>query len=123
MDKKFRVEVTVPEGLSAGDKFVMEVEIPAPEKKPRGVLAGLTLDQMTDEQLRREIINAASVLYKAKQRNADEKIIAANELRLAAARAEKERRAPTATIPTLVGVEVPNIAGALADEIESDTEI
>ena len=58
MGKTFTVELTVPDGLVAGDVFTAEIEIPAPVKKPRGQLAGLTLEEMTDEQLKREIINA-----------------------------------------------------------------
>lgn len=93
MAKKFEVEVTVPEGLSAGDKFTIEVEAPVPEKKPRGQLAGIALEDMTDEQLKREIINAKSVLYKAKQRGAAEETIAKNQARVDAALAEKAKRA------------------------------
>lgn len=95
MAKKFEVEVTVPEGLSAGDKFTIEVEAPTPEKKPRGQLAGIALEDMTDEQLKRELINANSVLYKAKQRGASEETIAANQARVDAAKAEKAKRAGT----------------------------
>lgn len=98
MAKKFEVEVTVPEGLVAGDVFVLEVEVPATTRKPRGILAGLTVEEMTDDQLKREIINANSVLYKAKQRGANEEIIAANEARLAAAKAEKEKRTPAKVV-------------------------
>src|SRR5206468_10906192 len=36
----------------------------------RGQLAGLTLETMNEEQLKRELINANSVLYKAQQRGA-----------------------------------------------------
>ena len=95
MAKTFEVEVTVPEGMSAGDKFTIEVEAPVPEKKPRGQLAGIALEDMTDEQLKREIINANSVLYKAKQRGAAEETIAANQARVDAAKAEKDKRAGT----------------------------
>lgn len=71
-----------------------EVEAPAKVKKPRGQLAGIELADMTDEQLKREIINANSVLYKAKQRGASEEVIAANQARVDAAKAEKEKRTP-----------------------------
>lgn len=73
---------------------VFEVEAPAPVKKQRGQLAGIALEDMTDEQLKREIINANSVLYKAKQRGASEEIIAKNQARVDAAKAEKEKRNP-----------------------------
>ena len=97
---KFTVEVTVPEGLKAGDSFTVEVEAPTPEKKPRGQLAGIALEDMTDEQLKREIVNANSVLYKAKQRGASEETIAANQARVDAAKAEKEKRAATQATAT-----------------------
>jgi len=112
MGKTFTVELTVPEGLSAGDVFTAEIEMPAPVKKPRGQLAGLTLEEMTDEQLKREIINAKSVLYKAKQRGASEETIAANQARVDAALAEKAKRAAAvAKAP-----EAPNIAGIMDEE-------
>lgn len=58
----------------------------------RGQLAGLTLEEMTDEQLKREIINAKSVLYKAIQRGASPETIERNQARVDAALAEKARR-------------------------------
>ena len=73
---------------------VFEVEAPAKERKPRGQLAGIALADMTDEQLKREIINANSVLYKAKQRGASEEVIAANQARVDAAKAERDSRQP-----------------------------
>lgn len=115
MTKTFEVEVTVPEGLSAGDKFTIEVEAPTPVKKPRGQLAGIALEDMTDEQLKRELINANSVLYKAKQRGASEETIAANQARVDAAKAEKAKRAGTPTES-----EAPNVEAAM--EGSTDTE-
>ena len=108
MAKTFEVEVTVPEGMSAGDKFTIEVEAPTPEKKPRGQLAGIALEDMTDEQLKRELINANSVLYKAKQRGASEETIAANQARVDAAKAEKAKRAGTPAES-----EAPNVEAAM----------
>lgn len=54
----------------------------------------IPVEDMTDEQLKREIINAGSVLYKAKQRGASEETIANNQARLDAAKAEKANRTP-----------------------------
>ena len=108
MAKTFEVEVTVPEGMSAGDKFTIEVEAPVAEKKPRGQLAGIALEDMTDEQLKRELINANSVLYKAKQRGASEETIATNQARVDAAKAEKAKRAGTPTES-----EAPNVEAAM----------
>lgn len=108
MANTFTVEVTVPEGLTAGDTFEIEVEAPTPVKKPRGQLHGIALEDMTDEQLKREIINANSVLYKAKQRGASEETIAANQARVDAAKAEKAKRTGTP-----VESEAPNVEAAM----------
>ena len=83
-----------------------EVEAPAPVKKPRGQLAGIALEDMTDDQLKREIINANSVLYKAKQRGASEEVIAANQARVDAAKAEKAKRQPAVAEAPVVEDEV-----------------
>lgn len=86
------IKVVAPKDLMKGEEF--EFELPTPERKPRGQLAGIALKDMTDEQLKREIINANSVLYKAKQRKADPKVIEANQIRVDAAKAEKASRIP-----------------------------
>lgn len=95
MAKTFEVEVTVPAGLKEGDVFKVQVEVPVAEKKQRGQLAGIAIEDMTDEQLKREIINANSVLYKAKQRGAAETTILANQARVDAAKAEQAKRQGT----------------------------
>ncbi len=91
MAKSF--EVTCPH---CGETYL--VEVPVPEKR-RGQLYGIELADMTDDQLKREIINAGSVLYKAKQRGASEEIIAKNQARLDAAKAEKAKRHPVVETP------------------------
>lgn len=68
-----------------GEEF--EVEAPKMQKQPRGCLAGIPLEEMTYEQLKREKINAGSVLYKAKKRNAPEETIAQNQERFDAVKA------------------------------------
>lgn len=119
---KFTVDVTVPEGLKAGDTFTVEVEAPTPVKKPRGQLAGIALEDMTDEQLKRELINANSVLYKAKQRGASEETIAANQARVDAAKAEKARRAPVPVAATAVEEALGETAESTPDEGVYDEE-
>lgn len=125
MAKTFEVEVTIPElpegkkKWEAGDTFTVEVEAPATVKKPRGQLAGLTLEEMTDEQLKREIINANSVLYKAKQRGASEETIAANQARVDAAQAEKAKRQGT---KVEAPVEAANVEAALEGDNTVDAE-
>lgn len=103
--------VTCPK---CGETF--EIEAPVKEKKPRGQLAGIALADMTDEQLKREIINANSVLYKAKQRGASEEVIAANQARVDAAKAEKASRTPVVTAE----VEAEGVAEAL--DVVTDEE-
>lgn len=112
MAKTMTVEVEAPKNLEAGEKFTIEVELPTPKKKQRGQLAGIALVDMTDEQLKREIINAKSVLYKAKQRGASEETIAANQARVDAALAEKAKRAGASTAEG----DTPNIESALEGE-------
>lgn len=93
MARTINVEVTAPRDLVQGETFQVEVELPTPVRKPRGQLAGIEVPDMTDEQLKREIINAKSVLYKAIQRGAPEETIAANQARVDRALAEKAKRA------------------------------
>lgn len=123
MANTITVEVTIPElpegkkRWEVGDTFAVEIEAPAKEKKPRGQLAGLTLEEMTDEQLKREIINANSVLYKAKQRGAAEETIAVNQARVDAAQAEKAKRQGAKTPE----IDAANVEAALAGGVDEAT--
>lgn len=103
-------ETTCPH---CGEAFT--VEVPKGVKAPRGQLAGIALADMTDEQLKREIINANSVLYKAKQRGASEETIAANQARVDAAKAEKASRQPVADT-----VEADAVEGVLEETIADE---
>jgi hypothetical protein len=89
--KKLRVNVTVPEGFQPGDTFVIEVEVPSRMGRKR---VTKPIDEMSHEELKREIINAGSVLYKAQKRGADEEIIERNQARLDAAKALMEEKFP-----------------------------
>lgn len=73
-----------------------EVEIVTPEVSRRGILNGVSLEDMTDDQLKREIINAKSVLYKSEKRGASIETIAKNKDRVEAALTEKAKRTPVA---------------------------
>ena len=97
-----------------------EVEVPTMPKK-RGQLFGIALEDMTDEQLKREIINANSVLYKAKQRGASEETIAQNQARVDAAKAEKAKRSP---VPA-EDIEADAVEGVFAEDanVETDEEV
>lgn len=71
-----------------GGEVLIERDLP----KRRGMLAGKTLEEMTDEELKIEIRNAKSALYKAQQKNANEETILRNKVRVEAALAEREKR-------------------------------
>lgn len=103
-------EVTCPHCNQA-----FEFEVPKAERR-RGQLYGIALEDMTDEQLKREIINANSVLYKAKQRGASEETIAANQARVDAAKAERAKRHPEPVVEEAAEQEV------YAEEISVDEE-
>ena len=89
--KKLRVTVTVPEGFNPGDQFMIEVDVPQGQGRVRNTKA---IEEMTKEELKREIINANSVLYKAQKRGADQEIIDKNQQRLDAAKALMAEKFP-----------------------------
>ena len=79
MAKTFQIEVEVPQGLKAGDRFAVSIEAPATPKVSKTRLANIPLEQMTIEQLRRERTNARSVLYKATKRGDEEAMLNATK--------------------------------------------
>ena len=79
MGKKFQIEVEVPHGLKAGDRFVIDVETPAAPKVKKSRLLNTPIEQMTMEQLKRERINAKSVLSKAIRRDDNIAVIEATK--------------------------------------------
>lgn len=98
--KKLRVNVTVPEGFKPGDTFMIEVEIPGGRRAQREVKP---IEEMTKEELKREIINAGSVLYKAQKRGAAEEIIQKNQERLDAAKALMAEKFPKPIVEKKAG--------------------
>lgn len=98
-NKKLRVNVTVPEGFQPGDTFMIEVEIPG-RRAQREVKP---IEEMTKEELKREIINAGSVLYKAQKRGAAEEIIQKNQERLDAAKALMVEKFPRPIVEKKTG--------------------
>ena len=82
-----KIEVMCP-----GCQGVFEVEVPKATKTPREPKVTIPVEDMTDEQLKKECINANSVLYKAKQRGATEEVIAAAQARADKAAAERATR-------------------------------
>lgn len=102
-----------------GQEF--EVEVPKQVKTPRGCLAGIPLEEMTYEQLKREKINAGSVLYKAKKRNAPAETIAQNQERFDAVVALlAEKRAEIKAEKEAAKAEAAEAAEADAEPVEED---
>jgi hypothetical protein len=110
------ITVIAPKDLLAGESF--EYTLPEEPKKPRGQLAGIAVPDMTDEQLKREIINSSSVLYKAKQRGADQKTIDANQIRVDTAKAEKAKRDAEKTPATPAPASNPETAATQGEPAE-----
>lgn len=104
-----------------------EIRIEKPVKSSSGgrgggQLAGIAIEDMSDEQLKREIINSKSVLYKAEKRGASADLIAANQARVDACMAEKaKRQPPVATVRVEAGAPGPSVA-APTENIYKDEE-
>ena len=79
MGNKVQIEIEVPHGLQAGDRFVIDVEQPMVPRLKKTRLANVPLEQMTIPQLKRELINARSVLYKAQARGDEAKVLDATK--------------------------------------------
>lgn len=98
--KKPRVlTITVPEGLVGGDTF--EYEIPAAQSS-RGVVAGIPVEEMTEEQLKIEYRNANSVFYKQTKAKGVASEAATARLEKVKAIMEERGIAPTAKAATPV---------------------
>ena len=112
-----KIEVCCP-----GCQGVFEVEIPAPAKAPREPKVTTPVEEMTDEQLKRECINANSVLYKAKQRGATEEVIAAAQARADKAAAERaSRKALAKAAKEDAGVSEEAVTEAAPEEVATAT--
>ena len=95
MGKTFQIEVEVPHGLHAGDRFVVDIEAPAVPRVTKTRLANIPLSQMTFDQLKRERINARSMLYKAQRRGDEAAVLDATKRLNAVAKELAERQGTT----------------------------
>lgn len=95
-------EASVPAAEVAS---VLESIQSRPKAQRRGQLAGIPLEEMTLEQLKREKINASSVLYKAIKRGASPETIAKNQARLDAVNARIQELNPKTAAEEEVYVE------------------
>jgi hypothetical protein len=97
------------------------IERPAPIK--RGMLLGVELADMTLVQLKREKINAGSVLYKATKRGAPAELIAKNQARVDAVKAALEALGVVAQPKVIViaSATVTATATATATEVPAES--
>lgn len=98
--RKIKVSYIADKDYKTGDTIEFEYEIPKGDGT-RGQLFGLSLEEMTDDQLKIEYRNANSVAYKTKKANRDS---SKADARLEACKAEMEKRGiqPTARATTAV---------------------
>ena len=82
-----KVHFVADHDIAAGEEVVFDYEIPKSER--RGVVAGIPLEEMTDDQLKIEYRNANSVFYKTNKAGRDTTNAAA---RLDACKTEMEKR-------------------------------
>lgn len=94
------VSFTADKDIAAGETVTFKYELPK-STGTHGVVAGIPLAEMTDDQLKIEYRNANSVAYKTKKAGRD---ASKAEDRLAACKAEMESRgiSPTARAATTV---------------------
>lgn len=95
MGKTFQIEVEVPHGLQAGDRFVVDIEAPAAPRTTKTRLVNVPLTQMTFDQLKRERVNARSMLYKAQRRGDEAAVLDATKRLNAVAKELAERQGTT----------------------------
>ena len=107
-----KVKFTADKDYKAGDEIEFNYEIPKGEGT-RGALAGLALTDMDDDQLKIEYRNANSVWYKAKKANKSPDVIAKNEERLEAVKAEMEKRGIQPTSRAAATLDAKSIADAI----------
>lgn len=88
-----KVSFTADRDIAAGETVEFEYEVPKAER--RGAVAGIALEDMTDDQLKIEYRNANSVAYKTRKAGRD---ASKADARLEACKAEMEKRGiqPTA---------------------------
>lgn len=102
------VTITVPEGIKAGEEF--DYTLPS---RRRGVLAGLKLTDMTDDQLKIEYRNAKSVHYKQEKANGKATPKAQERLDNVVARMEEKGIAPGTRQAASKTVDAEGIAGLI----------
>ncbi len=84
--KVIKVSFTADKDIKAGETVTFDYEVPKSESG-RGIVAGIPVEEMTEDQLKIEYRNANSVYYKTKKAGKD---VTKSEARLNAVKAAME---------------------------------
>ena len=103
-----KVSYTADRDIAAGETIEFEYEVPKAER--RGIVAGIPLEEMTDDQLKIEYRNANSVFYKTTKAGRD--ATKAKE-RLDACKAEMDKRGIAPTGRSSAKLDAETIAAAI----------
>lgn len=104
-----KVTFVADHDIAAGETVVFDYLVPKSEGI-RGIVAGIPLAEMTDDQLKIEYRNANSVYYKTKKANKDASKPGA---RLDACKAEMEKRDIQPTSRTSAAIDVSTVAALI----------
>ena len=104
--KVIKIEIIAEKDYAAGDIISFDYEIPK-SMGTRGIVAGIPLNEMTDDQLKIEYRNANSVYYKTKKAGKD---VTKSSTRLEAVKAKMEERGIQPTARTTAVVDANTVA-------------
>lgn len=106
-----KVTFTADRDIAAGETITFDYELPK-SNGTRGMLSGIPLDEMTDEQLKIEYRNANSVAYKARKKG---KPSEKAEARLEAVKAKMAERGIQPTSRGTAVIDAQTIAKLIAE--------
>ena len=115
-----KVKFVADHDIVAGEEIVFDYEVPKSER--HGAVAGIPLEEMTDDQLKIEYRNANSVAYKTKKAGRD---ATKAEERLERCKAEMEKRGIQPTARAAAKIDAATVAAMIkngqlsADDIQA----
>lgn len=104
-----KVSFVADKAYAEGETISFDYEVPKSEST-RGIVAGIPLDEMTDDQLKIEYRNANSVYYKTKKAGKD---TTKSGARLDACKAEMEKRGIQPTSRASAAVDASTVAAMI----------
>lgn len=114
-----KVSFVADKDYAAGETITFDYEVPKSEGT-RGIVAGIPLTEMTDDQLKIEYRNANSVFYKTKKAGRD---ASKSETRLNACKAEMEKRGIQPTSRTTAEMDAAGVVSLIKEGKISVDEI